>query len=590
MCGIVGCTGKIDAVEFLMDGLKQLEYRGYDSVGIAVNEGDKISTYKKKGRVDVLRETVQGVSANCGIGHTRWATHGKPSDVNSHPHVSGKFAVVHNGIIENYLELKTMLVNDGVKFVSETDTEVIAHLINRNYEGNLLKALRDTTEMLTGSYALAVISENDKGVIAVTKKNNPLILGRGQGANYLASDSPALASKTNEICVLKDNDFALIYGDRIEFYDDTLMRVEKEFERADITRSALELGSYESYMMKEINEIPSSLKNTAENLLDEGISELDREKLQKASRISIIACGTAYHSGLVAKAVIEQECRKPVCVEVASEYRYRNPIVAQDEVVIAVSQSGETADTIAAVRLAKDSGAYVFVITNVKSSSITGYADCVIHTKAGPEIAVAATKSYNCQLLAFYYLALCMQNREKELGEIVPKLIEKSNQIVGNAESIIEFAGRFSRCQDAFFLGRGVDYAVALEGSLKFKEISYIHSEGCPAGELKHGTLALIEKGTLVITVITQRELVDKTMNAVHEVKARGANVFVITQFEDLLHAHGVDYALQIPEVEPIYMPILSIIPLQIFAYYISRARGNDPDKPRNLAKSVTVE
>ncbi len=590
MCGIVGASGKANAVEFLMEGLERLEYRGYDSVGIAVCGQEKIETYKQKGRVAVLSERVSGVQSTCGIGHTRWATHGKPSDENSHPHVSGRFAVVHNGIIENYLDLKARLINGGFAFTSETDTEVVAHLLAKNYDGNLASTLVKTTQMLTGSYALAVMCSDYPGVIAVCKKDNPLIVGRGKEGNFLASDAPALAGRADEIYVMQDGDMALIFPDRVEFFDKDLKNLDKRFTQADLKASELELGKYESFMMKEINEIPFAISETFKELKENGINKVSLKKLKKASKITIIACGTAYHAGLIAKTVIEKIARIPVSVEVASEYRYRDPIILKNEVVIAVSQSGETADTIAAVRLAKSRGAHVLTITNVNGSSITTHSDSVIHTKAGPEIAVAATKSYNTQLVAFYYIAYATCDKLEELFAKSDKIISSARETVARENELTQIAGELSSSQDAFFLGRGADYCTALEGSLKLKEISYVHSEGCPAGELKHGTLALIEKDTLVVTVITSRDIADKTMNAIHEVKARGAKVLLVTPFADFTNAHGVDKAIKLPEIEEIFAPIISIIPLQVFAYYVSRARGNDPDKPRNLAKSVTVE
>lgn len=590
MCGIVGVSGKNNAVTFLLDGLKSLEYRGYDSVGIAVQKTEKIETYKQKGRVSALSDKVKNVIANCGIGHTRWATHGKPSDENSHPHVSGRFAVVHNGIIENYLDLKAKLINNGFAFTSETDTEVVAHLLAKNYNGNLAETLVKTTAMLAGSYALAVMCSDYPGVIAVCKKDNPLIVGRGKEGNFLASDAPALAGRVDDVYVMQDGDMALIYPDRIEFFDINLKSVKKDFEKAQISASELELGKYESFMMKEINEIPFALSETFENLKAHGIGKDALIKLKQANKITIIGCGTAYHSGLVAKTVIEKYARIPVTVEVASEYRYRDPIITKNEVIIAVSQSGETADTIAAVKLAKSQGAYVITITNVSGSSLTTHSDCVLHTKAGPEIAVAATKSYNTQLAAFYYIAYAMQGKEEELFEKSSEIVEKAREVISKESELVSLAGELSSVTNAFFLGRGADYCTALEGSLKLKEISYVHSEGCPAGELKHGTLALIEKGTLVVTLITSRDIADKTMNAIHEVKARGAKVVLVSPFEEYLTAHGVDEMVKLPSLDEVFTPIISIIPLQIFAYYISRARGNDPDKPRNLAKSVTVE
>ncbi len=590
MCGIVGASCSENAVAFLLEGLKRLEYRGYDSVGIAVHGDAEIKTYKKKGRVATLSENVTGVEASCGIGHTRWATHGKPSDENSHPHVSGRFAVVHNGIIENYLDIKADLINGGFAFKSETDTEVVAHLLAKNYDGNLPSTLVKVVKELKGSYALAIMCSDYPGVIAVCKKDNPLIVGRGQSGNYLASDAPALAGSVDDVYIMQDGDMALVFPDRIEFFDENLKNVEKKFDKAELSASELELGKFESFMMKEINEIPVSIGETLNFLSENGLSQKDIADIKKSGRITVIGCGTAYHAGLVGKTAIESLARIPVSVEVASEYRYRNPIISKGETVIAVSQSGETADTIAAVRLAKEQGARVITITNVAGSSLTTHSDIVLVTKAGPEIAVAATKSYNSQVAVFYYIAYALSGREKELFEATDELVQSSRKAAQDDEKILTSAGEFSFSQNAFFLGRGVDYCTALEASLKLKEISYVHSEGCPAGELKHGTLALIEKGTPVVAIITTKALADKTMNAVHEVKARGAKVIMVSPYEEYLTAHGVDEGIKIPEVREEFAPLISIIPLQIFAYYVSRARGNDPDKPRNLAKSVTVE
>ncbi len=595
MCGIVGCTGKKNCVPVLMDGLKKLEYRGYDSVGIAVIDStNDLQIIKKQGRVATLEKYIEGVSGKCGIGHTRWATHGKPSDKNSHPHACGNFAVVHNGIIENFLELKLELLSQGEIFNSDTDTEIIAHLIKLNYKGSFIEAVRDTVKMLAGSYALAVISNKYPDVIIVAKKDNPLIIGKGNGVNYIASDAPALAKYTKDVYVMSDGDLAMLTPAEIKFYDENLNETEKKFKKLDMVESSLELGNYESFMMKEIHEIPTAIENTLESLDGNVYPPEFIEKMLNAPAVTVVACGTAYHAGLCGQYLLEKFNRLTVNIAVASEYRYRNPIIKDGEVIIAVSQSGETADTIAAVKLAKERGAYVCSITNVAQSSITTYSDCVIHTKAGPEIAVAATKSYNCQLIAFYYMSMLLLKAQgkdvKTFDKTLRSLPSLAESVIDKAKNIREFAGKFSHVQDMFFLGRNLDYAVALEGSLKLKEISYIHSEGCPAGELKHGTLALIEKNTLVIVIITRRELAEKTMNGIHEVKARGATVLAVTPFEDVATSDGIDEAILIPETDNDFEPVLSVIPLQIFAYYIARARGNDPDKPRNLAKSVTVE
>lgn len=596
MCGIVGYVGGRQCVPVLIDGLKKLEYRGYDSVGVAVmDDCGRIEVVKKEGRVSGLESLAEGLRGTCGIGHTRWATHGRPSDRNSHPHSSGKFTVVHNGIIENFLELKVDLVNAGRKFTSDTDTEVIAHLLDRNFHDDLMRAVRETMAMLRGSYAVAAMCEDFPGVIAVFKKDNPLIVGRGEGESFIASDIPAMAQYTRDVFVLKDNETALVTKEGAVFYNAELQPVERASERVDIEAGALDMGRFESFMLKEIAEIPEAIRRTVQYLEDTPATPEFERVLKETPDVTVIGCGTAYNSGLVGRYAVEALARVPVNVEIASEYRYRDPIVRPGSLVVAVSQSGETADTIAAVKLAKERGAYVAVITNIRSSSITNFADFVIVIQAGTEVAVAATKSYNCQLLAFYELALRMAEARRgldvaEYRRSLRRLSGFASQLRGSDDKIIQFAGRFSKSHSVFFLGRGLDYAVAVEGSLKLKEISYVHSEGYASGELKHGTLALIEKDTLVVILMTQRELAQKTLNALHEVKARGATVFVLTQFDELLDSEGVDFSLKLPKGEDLFMPVLEIVPLQLFAYYMARSRGNDPDKPRNLAKSVTVE
>lgn len=590
MCGIVGASCTNNVLAFLLDGLKRLEYRGYDSVGIAVHQDNEIETYKQKGRVSSLSDKVGKVESTCGIGHTRWATHGEPSDINSHPHTSSKFTVVHNGIIENYRELKGELIEKGYEFVSETDTEAIAHLLSDNYDGNLASTVVKTVKRLVGSFALGIICEDFPNLIAVCKKDSPLIVGKGKKGNYIASDGPALAGYVDSVYVMQDNDMALIFPDRVEFFDQNLKNLDKSFEKADLEPSQLELCGAESFMMKEIGEIPSAIINTADSLKNGGLDEVATNLVKNTSQITVIGCGTAYHAGLVGKAVIEEKCRVPVNVEIASEYRYRNPIVKNGEIVVAVSQSGETADTIAAVKLAKQKGATVITITNVKNSSITTFSDYVLYTQAGPEIAVAATKSYNSQLVVFYYLAHLIIGEQESFFEKCKDIARLSKELIDSSEKVLNVSRNLSSSKDAFFLGRGKDYCTALEGSLKLKEITYIHSEGISSGELKHGTLALIEKGMPVFAIVTQSDLVDKTMNALHEVKARGAKVILITKFERLLKEQGIDHGILIPSIEDEFAPILSIISLQLLSYYVSRAKGIDPDKPRNLAKSVTVE
>ena len=595
MCGIVGYVGDKNCSQILIDGLKQLEYRGYDSAGIAVlDKSNNIVIEKKQGKVAVLEESVTSMVGNCGIGHTRWATHGKPSDINSHPHKSGAFAVVHNGIIENFLELKVKLVNSGARFTSETDTEVIAHLLRKNYEGDIIKCVKRTTDQLIGSFALAIICEDCPNTIVVAKRNNPLIIGVGQGENFIASDIPAVAKHTKDVYVLNDGDLALVTKNSVKFYDKNLKVIHRDTTTVDIEPNSLDKGNNDSYMIKEIKEIPTAVSNTIKNFNNLNLSKF-REVLHKIKSITIVGCGTAYHSSIVAKYIIEENCRMHVNTEIASEYRYRNPIIDSTDLVIAVSQSGETADTIAAAKMAKEKGAYLAVISNVSSSSLCQIADFVFPTLAGVEIGVAATKSYNTQLTVFYLLTfVIMEEKLKidvtEYRNALQKIPFAAELVLRDVEKLNEYAGRFSSLHSVFFIGRGVDYAVALEGSLKLKEISYIHSEGYAAGELKHGTLALIEKESLVISLITQEDVADKTLNAVHEVKARGATVLAITQLDEIKGKEGIDFLFELPKFEQLFMPIITVIPLQVFAYYMARARGNDPDKPRNLAKSVTVE
>ncbi|MFA6860648.1 MAG: glutamine--fructose-6-phosphate transaminase (isomerizing) [Clostridia bacterium] len=596
MCGIFGYVGKKNCVPFLIEGLKKLEYRGYDSAGIAVlNDKEKIEMIKKEGRISTLEKNLGTINGRCGIGHTRWATHGKPSDENSHPHQSGKFVLVHNGIIENYLDLKIELVNSGVKFISQTDSEVIAHLCNREYKGNMLETISKITKLLKGSYALAIICEDYPNTIFVTKKDNPLIIGIGDKENYVSSDVLAIASHTNEAFILNDFEIAIVTNDSISIFDKNLKKFKKNHSKINVSNNDCGMGQNESYMLKEIKEIPKALKKTFDYYLTKEFDKNLLKILKKMSSINIVACGTAYHAGICGKYVVEELCRIPVSVNIASEFRYSSPIIDKKSLTIAISQSGETADTLAALKLAKASGSKTIAITNVPTSSITQIADFVLPMLAGPEIAVAATKSYNTQLAVLYMLALKIRELRKKIK--LDKYIQCIKEIPLLAENMIkkasilnELAGKVSNVQNVFFLGRNLDYAVALEGSLKLKEISYIHSEGYPAGELKHGTLALIEKNIFVIVLITQKKLIEKSLNALHEVKAREANILLITGFEELKENSGADNMILIPKTLDLFMPILSVIPLQIFAYYMARAKGNDPDKPRNLAKSVTVE
>lgn len=598
MCGIIGYVGKNDCVDVLLEGLKQLEYRGYDSAGIAVINNDrKIQIIKKVGSPDKLASAVKSsdISGFCGIGHTRWATHGKPSDVNSHPHRSGKIALAHNGIIENFIELKSVLETMGVKFVSETDTEVIAHLINNNYKGNMLSTIKEVTALLKGSYALAILCEDEPDKIYAVKKDSPVVIGKGKDANYIASDITALIRYTDQIYILKDYESACISKDDIKFYNKNFEEVFKTPQSVDFSLNSLRPEENGSFMLKEMREIPDAVRKTMQFYSDKDIDAELLPLVKDIDSITITACGTAYHAGLVGRYLIEELARIPVSIDIASEFRYKKPIITDRTLTIAISQSGETADTLAALKHAKKLGSRSIAITNVRTSSITHMVDYLMPTVAGPEIGVAATKSYNTQLVVMFILALSLARIKKgmntqELEEHFRVLPAKCESIKNDSEDIEKLAAQFCNADKVFFLGRGLDYAVALEGALKLKEISYISSEGLAAGELKHGTLALIEQDTLVIVLLTQKELEGKTMNALHEVKARGAQVIAVTQDESVKENEFVDYVIHIPPANDYFMPVLGVMPLQYFSYYMAVSKGYNPDKPRNLAKSVTVE
>lgn len=590
MCGIVGYVGVKQCNSILMNGLKKLEYRGYDSVGIAsLNEG-KIDVVKKKGRVATIEQDSKCIKGNIGIGHTRWSTHGKPSDENSHPHYTQHFAVVHNGIIENYLELKIELVNQGVKFTSETDTEVVVHLLEKYYQGDFLSAVKQTLKRLCGSYALAMICKDFPDKIIVAKKDNPLIIGVGQQESFIASDIPAIADYTNRIIYLQDGEFAEITKDEIVIYNDCGIRVNRDVTIVDIEKNQLSTAGYESFMLKEINEIPTAIEKTRESLQSLILPEKLVYMMKNTDLIKIIGCGTAYNSGLIGKQLFTKYARVRCEADIASEFRYNVNLIDDKTLIIAVSQSGETADTLAGVKIAKEMGAYVLLITNVANSSITHYADYTIVTKAGIETAVAATKSYNSQLVVFYYLAektarlRGLDCNFMESMKYVPQKITK--HVLDKQDHIIDLARKYHEVRSVFFLGRILDYAVAVEASLKLKEITYIHSEGYAGGELKHGTLALIDGQVLVVVLESQQELIPKMENALREVEARDANVLVATKDEKYSHCDAVI----LPDVDEALMPLVEIVPFQLFAYYVSRCRGQDADKPRNLAKSVTVE
>ncbi len=608
MCGIVGYTGSRQAAPILLDGLQRLEYRGYDSAGIAVNDGEKIDIVKSMGRLAVLRAKCDdglSVSGSVGIGHTRWATHGKPSDVNSHPHVSenGRIAIVHNGIIENFAPLKEMLTNRGRVFKSETDTEVAAQLIDYYYKGDILDAVARAVRELEGSYALGIICADDPDTLVAVKSHAPLIVAYGEGENFFASDVMAVVSHTKTVSYLDDDEIAVVRKDGIKFYTPFLDEIKKEKYLIDWDISAADKGGYEHYMFKEIMEQPEAVRRTIEPFIRDGRADLsqylDKEYIKNLDRIIVIACGSSYHVGVIAKYNIEKLARIPVEVVLASEFRYCDPIVTDKTLVICISQSGETADTLEAQCEAKRLGAMTLAIVNVEGSSIAKGADKVIYTKAGPEVAVATTKAYSTQLAVTVMIALyAAECREavskKEYDTILSELEavpEKMKLILDDKESIQYLAYQHFNNEDLFFIGRNIDYALSLEGSLKLKEISYIHSEAYAAGELKHGTISLVVDGTLVIAVTTYGRLVEKTLSNALEVKARGAHVMGITT-EGLREkvASAIDEIITIPNTHEVLLPSLAVLPLQLFAYYMALYRGCDIDKPRNLAKSVTVE
>lgn len=609
MCGIVGYIGGGQAAPFLLSGLSKLEYRGYDSAGVAVYNESGLHVVKSKGRLSVLDNLLHGgaeLPGTVGIGHTRWATHGAPSDVNSHPQVSdgGVFAVVHNGIIENYLELKNHLIRRGVEFVSDTDTEVVAQLLEHYYHGDVLEAIGRVIEKVEGSYALGIICADCPERLFAVRKDSPLILGVGEGENFIASDIPAILAKTRDIYRLQDKEIAVLERGGISFFTADREPVEKRIERVEWDVSAAEKGGYEHFMMKEIFEQPEALRKTISPRLRDGKIVLDEIGMTEAEirafhKIFIVACGTSYHVGVVAKYAFEKLLKIPLEVDVASEFRYRDPILDEQTLVIIISQSGETADTLAALRMAKSRGARVLSIVNVVGSTIANESDDVLYTWAGPEIAVASTKAYSTQLAVIYLIVLYMaqelnavsQQEMQEYLKDLHRLPDLAAACLADQETIQYFASRYFNAGDMYFIGRNVDYAASLEASLKLKEISYIHSEAYTGGELKHGPISLIEDGTLVIAICTYARLFDKMMSNVKEVKARGAVVLGIgTRGKENALLQETDYQFCIPDITDFMLPSLSIIPLQLFAYYVASMKGCDIDKPRNLAKSVTVE
>ena len=608
MCGIVGYTGTRSVKDILIDGLKRLEYRGYDSAGIAIEQDGELQVLHRKGKVDALAHTAGhfDFTGTCGIGHTRWATHGRPSEANAHPHVScdGRIAVVHNGIIENYLYLKNHLIRRGVEFVSDTDTEVVAQMLEYYYKGDVLETIQKVISKVEGSYALGIICADCPDRIFAVRKDSPLIIGIGEGENYIASDVPAILSRTRDIYRLKDQEIAVLTRDTIDFYNQELESIQKEPERIQWDITAAEKGGYEHFMMKEICEQPEALRKTISPRIRGGKIVLDditltKEQIQDLRKVFIVACGTSYHVGVVAKYAFERLLKIPLEVDVASEFRYRDPILDDKTLVIIISQSGETADTLAALRMAKGKGCRILSIVNVVGSTIANESDDVLYTWAGPEIAVASTKAYSTQLAVIYMIALYMADQLGTVPEAdmarymadLQRLPDLAEAALADKETIQYFASRYFNAHDMYFIGRNVDYAASLEASLKLKEISYIHSEAYTAGELKHGPISLLEDGTLVIAIATYEKLFDKMMSNVREVKARGAVVLGITvRGKEEALKQETDYQFCVPDITDFMLPSLSILPLQLFAYYVASMKGCDIDKPRNLAKSVTVE
>ena len=606
MCGIVGYVGKRSAQDVLLDGLEKLEYRGYDSAGVALAQEGGIRVVKSKGRLDALRQklAVQALAeSSCGIGHTRWATHGEPSDVNSHPHSTPRVSIVHNGIIENYGALKERLAARGYTFESETDTEVLVKLIDSCYHGEPLQALHEALGMVRGSYALAVLFKDFPDTIFAVKKESPLIVGWGEGENFVASDIPALLKYTRDYSVLEEGDLAVVTAQGIRFYNAFGEPVERQRLTADWDQEAAEKGGYPHFMLKEINEQPAAITATVSPRVEDGmpdlrIPELTDERLRSIRTVHLVACGTAMHAGMVGKAAIETLARVPAEVDIASEFRYRDPILNKDDLVIIISQSGETSDTLAALKLAKSRGVPVLAIVNVVGSSIARAADYILYTYAGPEIAVASTKAYVVQMCVLYLFALRLAYARGKLEEAETKRLTaellRAGEIIkprlDDCEQIKYLASRFVNTQSCFFIGRGFDYALSLEGSLKLKEISYVHSDAYAAGELKHGTISLITDGVPVIALATQKQVYEKTISNAKETKSRGARVILFTTKDAVVPEGVADYIVRLDEYEDLLMPLQLIVPLQLFAYYMAVLRGCDVDKPRNLAKSVTVE
>lgn len=608
MCGIVGYIGKEQAAPILLDGLAKLEYRGYDSAGLAVYDGTDIEVVKAKGRLQALRDLTgdgKSLSGTLGIGHTRWATHGEPSVSNAHPHFNKDktITVVHNGIIENYQPLKDKLAAKGYAFVSDTDTEVVAHLLDYYYDGNPLQAVQKVMHRVQGSYALGILFKDYPDKMYAVRKDSPLIVGASEEGNFIASDVPAILKYTREVYFIENREICELSREGISFYNEDMEAITKETKTIEWDVEAAEKGGYEHFMLKEIYEQPKAVLDTISPRIKDDrivIDELNmtEEDIRNLRRIYIIGCGSAYHVGVTSKYVIEKLTRIPVEVDLASEFRYRNPILEENSMVIIISQSGETADSLAALRKAQELGVKVLGVVNVVGSTIAREADNVLYTWAGPEISVATTKAYSTQLAALYLLAVMFGDLRgtisaEEYSELIRELMslpDKIQEILGDKERLQWFASKYANAQDVFFLGRGVDYATSLEGSLKLKEISYIHSEAYAAGELKHGTISLIEDGILTVAVVTQPDLYEKMISNIVEVRTRGGYIFTLTNKGNCVMEDTSDFTVYIPKTHPCFAPSLAVIPLQLFGYYVSVAKGLDVDKPRNLAKSVTVE
>ncbi len=607
MCGIIGYVGEKDAVPLILNGLKKLEYRGYDSAGLAVYSEDEITVVKRKGRIEVLKDAVESgtLYGSAGIGHTRWATHGEPSNENSHPHVGEKkkIVIVHNGIIENYKLLKQHLEKKGIRFTSETDSEIVAQLAEYYYDGDIIDTVIKVTNAIEGSYALGIMCTEHPNKIVAVKKDSPLIVGINGGGCFIASDVPAILEHTRDVYYMEDKEIALLDGESVSFYNRDKEPIEKELVKITWDMQSAEKGGYEHFMFKEIMEQPKIIESTVSSFIKEGKLSFEKEiNISKYNKILITACGSAYNAGMVGKYVFEQLARIPVEVDLASEFRYRDAIIDDKTLIIVISQSGETADTIAAMREAKRKGATVVAIANVIGSTIAKEADNTLYTLAGPEIAVATTKAFSAQLAVLYLLGIYFAEQLGKINETetkallneLKKLPEKINIILQQTDKIQQYAASTFNSKSIFYIGRNIDYAIALEGSLKLKEISYIHSEAYAGGELKHGTISLIEEGTLVVAVCCCLRLFEKTWSNIEQVVSRGANVLFITDKKESIEAGAAFneklFEIKMPKTNELFSPSISVIVLQLFSYYIAANKGCDIDKPRNLAKSVTVE